>query len=194
MYSAGPGVSGSDDLSGVFTSLGFNLIGVTDGSSGFTNGVNGDLVGSSSAPLNPLLGPLANNGGPTPTMALLHGSPALDAGDDALLGPPYNLTTDQRGFPRKSGAHVDIGAFEAQIDAAPFLVSAYDSRTREFQFTFTTSMPGATYSILTTTNLTGPPSAWTSLGAATQIAPGQFQFIELPSANEPQRFFKVSCP
>jgi len=45
-------------------------------------------------------------------MALLAGSPALDAGNDGLLNPPYELATDQRGFPRKVGSHVDIGAFE----------------------------------------------------------------------------------
>jgi len=65
---------------------------------------------------NPMLGPLQNNGGPTPTMALLGGSPAIDAGDDSVLGSPFTLATDQRGagFPRKAGAHVDIGAFEVQ--------------------------------------------------------------------------------
>src|SRR5215471_9861060 len=70
------------------------------------------------SPATPNLGALANNGGPTFTHALLPGSPAIDAGDDTVLGPPFNLTTDQRGpgFPRKVGAHVDIGAFEAQFD------------------------------------------------------------------------------
>jgi len=41
-------------------------------------------------------------------------SPAIDAGDDSVTGPPDNLTTDQRGMSRLSGAHVDIGAYEAQ--------------------------------------------------------------------------------
>lgn len=41
-------------------------------------------------------------------------SPAIDAGDDAVTGPPDNLTTDQRGLPRLSGVHVDIGAYEVQ--------------------------------------------------------------------------------
>ena len=64
---------------------------------------------------DPKLGPLASNGGPTFTQALLAGSPAIDAGDDSVLGNPFNLTTDQRGvgFPRKVGAHVDIGAYES---------------------------------------------------------------------------------
>ncbi len=70
--------------------------------------------------VNPLLGPLADNGGPTQTMALLPGSPAVDAGsnsfvtDPPFIGPPF---TDQRGQARiadgGSGvATVDIGAFE----------------------------------------------------------------------------------
>lgn len=56
---------------------------------------------------DPILGPLANNGGPTPTMALLPGSPAIDAGD------PHSFpATDQRGQLRPSGPAPDIGAFE----------------------------------------------------------------------------------
>jgi CSLREA domain-containing protein len=65
---------------------------------------------------NPNLAGLASNGGPTQTMAELPGSPAIDAGSDGVVGPPLNLTTDQRGtsFTRKYGAHVDIGAYELQ--------------------------------------------------------------------------------
>lgn len=58
---------------------------------------------------DPDLGPLGNFGGLTPTIPLLPGSPAIDAGDDLVT----NITaTDQRGYPRKFGAHVDIGACE----------------------------------------------------------------------------------
>ncbi len=74
---------------------------------------------------NPMLAPLANYGGPTQTFALCSGagvpsrrctgaSPAIDAGDDAVTGQPLNLTTDERGLPLSAGAHVDIGAYEAQ--------------------------------------------------------------------------------
>ena len=56
---------------------------------------------------DPKLGPLANNGGPTPTMALLAGSPAIDAGNTSVA-----TATDQRGFPRPAGLAADIGAFE----------------------------------------------------------------------------------
>lgn len=108
-----PGGSNSDVL-GIFASQGHNLIGV-GGGIGFVNGVNGDLVGTFLNPIDPKLGPLANNGGRTKTHALLAGSPAIDRGDNA--GVP---ATDQRGFgfPRKKDgngdgvARVDIGAFE----------------------------------------------------------------------------------
>lgn len=66
----------------------------------FLNGP-GDLSG-----VAPLLGPLANNGGPTDTHALLAGSPAIDAGGTCLA-------TDQRGVTRPQGPACDIGAFEA---------------------------------------------------------------------------------
>jgi hypothetical protein len=59
---------------------------------------------------NPSLGPLADNGGPTLTMALLPGSPAIDAGN-TLLAP----TCDQRGYPRPAGAAADIGAYEYTV-------------------------------------------------------------------------------
>ena len=81
---------------------------------------NGEANASNASPgvnstIDPNLGPLANNGGPTKTLALLAGSPAIDHGDNASLPP-----TDQRGFcfaPKKDGnfdglAIVDIGAFE----------------------------------------------------------------------------------
>jgi hypothetical protein len=58
---------------------------------------------------NPLLGPLANNGGSTLTLALLTGSPAINAGNNAACP-----TVDQRGVNRPQGSACDIGAFEAQ--------------------------------------------------------------------------------
>ena len=111
----------SPDVIGVFTSRGNNLIGNGTGGSGFTNGVNGDQVGTGATPINPMLGPLQNNGGQTDTRALLTGSRAIDAGNNCVvtatcpLANPINaLTTDQRGtgFPRQTGSNVDIGAFE----------------------------------------------------------------------------------
>src|SRR6266566_4513927 len=66
---------------------------------------------------DPKLGPLQDNGGPTFTHALLSGSPAIDAGDPAFVGPP---DFDQRsiGFPRVQNGRIDIGAFESAARTA----------------------------------------------------------------------------
>ena len=93
--------------SGPFTSGGYNLIGV-EGAAGFSQ--TSDRSGTPGAPLDPRLGPLQNNGGPTPTRALLAGSPAIDAGDTTL-------TTDQRGVVRPQAGRDDIGAFELEASA-----------------------------------------------------------------------------
>ena len=86
------------------TSAGDNLIGDPNGN-GFTNGVNHDITGVT----NPKLGPLQDNGGPTQTVALLVGSPAIDATPTTSSTPK---TTDQRGAPRPVGKGEDIGAYE----------------------------------------------------------------------------------
>src|SRR5699024_7389733 len=64
---------------------------------------------------DPMLGPLQDNGGPTPTHALLPGSPAVDAGNNSR-----NNEFDQRGpgFARSFGAAPDIGAFERTITSS----------------------------------------------------------------------------
>jgi hypothetical protein len=93
--------------------LGYNLIGNGEDSV-FVNGVNGNIVGTAANPVNPLLSPLANNGGSTQTQALLPGSLAIDAAN------PSNFpTTDQRGVSRPQGARADIGAFEVVQTSPP---------------------------------------------------------------------------
>jgi hypothetical protein len=96
-----------DDVQGMVQSNGHNLIENPTGVSGLTSG---DITGQ-----GPRLGLLEDNGGLLLTLALLPGSPAIDAGDSAVA-TAAGLTTDQRGplFARISGATVDIGAFEAQ--------------------------------------------------------------------------------
>jgi len=99
------------NCSGVLASLGHNLS--SDASCGFSG--PGDLNNT-----NPLLGPLQDNGGPTKSHALLSGSPAIDAGDNA--GSP---STDQRGVLRPQdgnsdgNAVVDIGAYEVVGSGPP---------------------------------------------------------------------------
>jgi hypothetical protein len=75
---------------------------------------------------DPRLGPLANNGGLTKTFALLSGSPAIDAGSDAICAAAPVSNKDQRGVPRPDGLHCDIGSFEIN-KILPFRsVGAYD--------------------------------------------------------------------
>ncbi|MBS1792684.1 MAG: carboxypeptidase regulatory-like domain-containing protein [Acidobacteria bacterium] len=129
----------SPDVAGGFDSQGFNLIGNPAGGSGF--------VATDRLNLDPLLAPLANNGGPTPTRALLPGSPAIDKGGAAdfstapaavqnpakrAKNPRFAgfapIAVDQRGMPRPvdfgsipnaaGGNGSDIGAFEFQVPTA----------------------------------------------------------------------------
>jgi len=109
---AGNSASQSPDLSGTMTSLGHNLIGKTDGGSGYRADL-GDLLN-----INPKLGELQNNGGTTRTMALLTGSPALDEGDDTVCAAEPINNLDQRGKTRPQGAHCDIGSFEGKASTS----------------------------------------------------------------------------
>jgi CSLREA domain-containing protein len=90
------------DCGGAPDSGGHNILGVGGTCLAFTAG-KGDLVGTAAAPADPKLGPLTNNGGTTPTHALLAGSPAINAGASCTA-------TDQRGVARPTAC--DIGAFE----------------------------------------------------------------------------------
>jgi hypothetical protein len=94
--------NGASNCSGTLTSGGYNLD--SDGSCNLS--ADTDLVG-----VDPLLGPLADNGGRTWTHALLPGSPAIDAITEMAA---CTVETDQRGVPRPQGSACDIGAFELE--------------------------------------------------------------------------------
>lgn len=107
-----------DDLVGGAPSSTNNLVGAKVTSTQLANGVNGNIVGTLANPINPRLGDLDSNGGPTQTHALLPDSPALDAGNDSVV----TYATDQRGAARIADgpdpdgiAHVDMGAFESGV-------------------------------------------------------------------------------
>ena len=107
------------DVNGILTSQGYNVI----GDDAFTTIVpkTGDQIGTTAAPINPLLGPLQDNGGPTMTLALLSGSSAIEGGDSG------GASTDQRGLARPVDSSIianvgdgsDIGAYEVQADVLP---------------------------------------------------------------------------
>jgi CSLREA domain-containing protein len=97
-------------------SQGYNLIGNNSGAT--ITAATGDQMGTPAAPIDPLLGPLHDNGGPTKTHALLPNSKAIDKGDSGTT------VADQRGFFRpvdtlsitNAGDGADIGAYEVQAD------------------------------------------------------------------------------
>jgi hypothetical protein len=113
IVAANPNAAAPQDAAGAFTSAGFNLIGNADGATGF--GSPGDQVGTTAAPINPLLGPLANNGGRTLTHLPQTGSPAIDKGFSIEV-------VDQRGLTRpvdnpaiaNAATGADIGSVEVQ--------------------------------------------------------------------------------
>ncbi len=102
-----------NDIVGTLTAGANNLIANAFSAGGLTNGSNGNLVGI----LPGIAAGLANNGGPTLTIALLAGSPAIDSGSSSIAGVSLP-TIDQRGAVRgplglNAGANPDIGAYEA---------------------------------------------------------------------------------
>ncbi|MEL7332242.1 MAG: calcium-binding protein [Cyanobacteria bacterium J06560_2] len=107
------GNKGPDIVADKINSLGYNLIGNSDGTTGFNR--QGDLTGSKNNPLDPKLGTLQNNGGPTLTQKPLSGSPAINAGNPKTNSPKF----DQRGsgFNRVIGGTIDIGAVESKSTA-----------------------------------------------------------------------------
>jgi len=128
-YGAGLYLDGTVDLQSTIVSnnsyAGATLPDDIGGASGSAITGADDLIGYSGIPIpddtivmtDPILGPLAMNGGPTSTHALLSGSPAIDAGNDVAAA-----SYDQRGpgYPRVIGTSTDIGAYEFDADAAIF--------------------------------------------------------------------------
>ncbi|MEM7343798.1 MAG: choice-of-anchor Q domain-containing protein [Chloroflexota bacterium] len=106
------GLGTTKDINGTLNAASsYNLIGNGD-SSGLTNGVNGNLLGTTGSLINAMLGVLQNNGGNTLTHLPSPGSPAINTGNPAFIAPP---TQDQRGtgFDRVFDSRLDIGAVEA---------------------------------------------------------------------------------
>jgi hypothetical protein len=96
---AGNTASSAPDLNGSLHSQGHNLIGNGTGGSGF---VATDLVGTAAHPIDPKLGPLQNNGGPTQTLALLPGSPAARPSTPATTPSPPGRSTSAAPASRAS--------------------------------------------------------------------------------------------
>jgi hypothetical protein len=124
--------SGNDCAGGGITDEGYNI--ADDASCGFT--ATGSV--NSSPTLDADLGPLQNNGGPTDTMALLPGSPAID---QVTSGSGLCPATDQRGAPRT--APCDIGAYDTDWGPAVAIdISATQDLGGSATLSYTTNAPG----------------------------------------------------
>ena len=97
---------------------GTNGVPITDGGYNLDSGTSCGFgtANNSLSGVDPMLGVLADNGGPTKTHALLEGSPAIDKGNS------FGATTDQRGVARPQGAAPDIGAFEVEDTKKPTVI------------------------------------------------------------------------
>lgn len=122
-------------LSGAFVSRGNNIITDARNSTGFLDGVLNDRVGNGNS-IDPMLGPLADNGGGLLTRSLLPGSIAINAGNNCAANgncglPPgtnVQLPHDQRlRYSRLAGGVVDIGAFELNATNEPWFISFQSS-------------------------------------------------------------------
>jgi hypothetical protein len=157
---------------GPITDLGFNIS--SDGSANFQSGSSYNFT-------DPLLGPLANYGGPTLCMALLSNSPAIDNAD-----PSDFPSTDQRGFVRPIGNGPDMGAYEYGSYQPIILYLNTASTASNVLLSFTASLPGS-YRLQASTNL----STWTDLNtngpfsSSTNIS----QTIDMQGLN--LRFFRL---
>jgi hypothetical protein len=163
--------AGPADVQGAVTSLGYNLIGAADGSTGW---VSTDQTGTADAPLDPMLGPLQDNGGFTLTRAPLSGSPAINTGDPALA-----FSRDQRGSVRQAHAiRADIGAVEPE-PIATFRIMAPSQVVAGEPFSFTVIAldgQGNTATTYPAGSIGGSGSVhFTSSDAAAQL-PGDYRF------------------
>jgi parallel beta helix pectate lyase-like protein len=178
----------NDDNDGEVTSLNNSIVSGNTGVD-FYGTYNGaaNLVGG-----NAKLAALGNYGGPTQTMPPLPGSPAIDGCTSGT-----SFATDQRGYPRTLGFAPDLGAVEGIF--VTNLPGKLTGMTRlgngSTQFTFT-NLSDASSTVLASTNLTLPVSAWPTAGNAieTPAGSGQFQFTDPQATNYPQRFYRVRLP
>jgi hypothetical protein len=163
------------DFFGTLTSQGHNLIGSLNTNMTIVGSTNGDIYG-----LDPLLGPLRNNGGPTLTHALMKGSPAIDAGTNA--GAPL---TDQRGVARPYGTNADIGAFESEYNVLRFTdISRANSTDIHLQVE---GLPGSVCTFQASSNFLD----WDDVFVSASNAIGVWEFINQDAANHPNRFYRA---
>lgn len=131
--------------------------------------------------IDPFLSPLADNGGPTLTMALSSGSPAIDVGDTAAAP-----AMDQRGAPRPVGSAADIGACEYGWPAALRLCPARDQGLE----LLACGVAGQSFCLLASTNLTH----WTPQSTNQMDVDGTALFHVDPAPGDVRRFYRLALP
>ena len=158
-----------------------NIYGLFTGANNLTDG-------------SPQLAPLGNYGGQMITMPPLPGSPAVDAGDESAAS---QFSTDQRGFARRVGLQVDIGAVEGVYVAdyngpGPFENAALLG-DGAFQFSFT-NYSDMSLTVWASTDVALPFNQWSNLGAPVESPAGAFTFTDPQATNSVMRFYRVSSP
>jgi hypothetical protein len=172
------GNNATNDFFGTLTSQGHNLIGNLSTNTIIVGSTTGDIYG-----VDPLLGPLQNNGGPTFTHALLTGSPAIDAA--ARAGAPL---TDQRGVVRQFGIGVDIGAYESQYGALTNEVHITSiSRVDSSIHVRVEGPPGSICTIQASSNLLD----WEDVFVSSNGVTGIWDFVDQDAGNHPIRFYRA---
>ena len=165
---------------GTITDLGDNIS--SDGSANFNSGTSFNFT-------DPLLGPLANNGGPTLTMALLPDSPAIAYANSNDGAPP----DDQRGYARPTGSGViDLGAYQFganQIYIPPPTISLNITAVSTNVVVSFTTLPAITNTIhfQTSTNLT----VWTDLATYGAFASPSNIVQTVSQQGASRRFFRL---
>ena len=129
--------------------------------------------------VDPKLGGLEANGGPTPTLALLPQSPAIDSGDDTNCP-----ATDQRGVSRPQRLHCDIGAYE--LDGSPYRITYLGRIAPERVVVLGVGPPGRTVTAQSSSDFVH----WTDLGSAVVSPTGAFEIQG--TADRSTRFYRAT--
>jgi hypothetical protein len=109
----------------------------------------------------------------------------------------FIFTANPGSTPRT--AHINVLGVSIPVTQAtsvgtpPLLISPQVLGNGTFQFTFT-NLPNASFTVLTTTNLSLPLADWTVAGAPASLGSGLYQFTSQPLTNGPQQFFEVTSP
>jgi CSLREA domain-containing protein len=198
-----------------FTSHRDNLVGVLNTYCDMRDTTWGDtrfdLVGTPENPLDPQLGPLGDNGGPTQTHPLLSGSPAIDADEGVTSATFFDCSpTDQRGATRPADGNgdgtavCDIGAFELvpppQIRINNAQVTEGNSGTKTINFTVSLSAPSfqmVSVFFATANGTASTPSDYTAVSGTRTFNPGQTAktisvAVKGDTQREPNETFRVN--